>query len=106
VRDCDGRRYRRLPPNDGGSTEEQAHSGHGYQDYYEPLYWAAYHNIFKQGILGDVYAIEAARHSYNSGRVESEPDAVSFDPRPWGYASMEQLLNWRLYRQYSGRFDG
>jgi predicted dehydrogenase len=73
----------------------------GYQDYYEPLYWAAYHNIFKQGILGDVYAIEAARHSYNSGRVESEPDAVSFDPRPWGYASMEQLLNWRLYRQYS-----
>jgi len=39
----------------------------GYQDYYEPLYWAAYHNIFKQGILGDVYAIEAARHSYNSG---------------------------------------
>lgn len=73
----------------------------GYQDYYEPLYWAAYHNIFKQGILGEVYAIEAARHSYNSGRVESEPGAVSFDPRPWGYASMEQLINWRLYRQYS-----
>ncbi len=73
----------------------------GYQDYYEPLYWAAYHNIFKQGILGDVYTIEAARHNYNSGRVENEAGAVSFDPRPWGYASLEQLLNWRLYRQYS-----
>ena len=73
----------------------------GYQDYYEPLYWAAYHNIIKQGILGDVYTIEAARHNYNSGRVENDAGAVTFDPRPWGYASLEQLLNWRLYRQYS-----
>jgi predicted dehydrogenase len=73
----------------------------GYQDYYEPLYWAAYHNIMKQGILGEVYAIEAAWHSYNSGRVEKDAGAASFDPRPWGYASLEQLLNWRLYRKYS-----
>jgi predicted dehydrogenase len=73
----------------------------GYQDYYERLYWAAYHNIMKQGILGEVYTIEAAWHSYNSGRVENDAGAASFDPRPWGYASLEQLLNWRLYRQHS-----
>jgi predicted dehydrogenase len=78
----------------------------GYQDYYEPLYWAAYQNIMKQGILGEVYTIEAARHSYNSGRVENEAGAASFDPRPWGYASLEQLLNWRLYRKYSDGLMG
>jgi predicted dehydrogenase len=73
----------------------------GYQDYYEPLYWAAYHNIMKQGILGEIFTIEAAWHSYNSGRVVNDAGAASFDPRPWGYASFEQLLNWRLYRKYS-----
>lgn len=73
----------------------------GYQDFYEPLYWAAYHNIIRQGILGDVYTVEAACHSSSSGRVESDSGATSFDPRPWGYASLDQLLNWRLYRRYS-----
>jgi predicted dehydrogenase len=74
----------------------------GYQDYYEPLYWAAYRNIMKQGILGDVFTIEAASHSSSSGRMESDPGAKSFDPRPWGYATLDQLLNWRLYKRYSG----
>ncbi len=78
----------------------------GYQDYYEPLYWAAYHNIMKQGILGEVYAIEAVWHSYNSGRVENDAGGANFDPRPWGYASLEQLLNWRLYRKYSDGLMG
>jgi predicted dehydrogenase len=73
----------------------------GYQDYYHPLYWAAYHNIMKQGLLGDVYSIEAAWHSYTSGRLEAQSDAVPFDPRPWGYASADELLNWRLFRRYS-----
>lgn len=78
----------------------------GYQDYYEPLYWAAYQNIMKQGILGEVYTIEAAWHSYNSGRVENDASGATFDPRPSGYASPEQLLNWRLYRKYSDGLMG
>jgi predicted dehydrogenase len=73
----------------------------GYQDFYQPLYWAAYHHIMKQGLLGDVYSVEAAWHSYGSGRLESAPDGMAFDSRPWGYASSDQLLNWRLYRRYS-----
>ena len=73
----------------------------GYQDFYQPHYWAAYHNIVKQGLLGDVYSIEAAWHSYNSGKFEDEPGAVPFDPKPWGYASMDELVNWRLYRRFS-----
>lgn len=73
----------------------------GYQNYYEPLYWAAYRNIVKQGVLGDIYSVEAACHSSDSGYVSKELDAVSFDPQPWGYSSLEQLANWRLYRRYS-----
>jgi len=73
----------------------------GYQDFYEPLYWAAYRNIVKQGVLGDVYTVKAVWNSYSSGRVDHLPDAVSFDPRPWGFASLEELSNWRLYRRYS-----
>jgi hypothetical protein len=73
----------------------------GYQDYYQPLYWAAYHNIMMPGLLGDVYSVEAAWHNYSSGRLEGDPGAATFDPRPWGYASADELLNWRLFRRYS-----
>lgn len=78
----------------------------GYQDFYQPLYWAAYRNIIKQGLLGDIYTIEAAWHSPTSGRIAVDPGAPSFDPRPWGYASMEQLVNWRLYERYSNGLMG
>jgi predicted dehydrogenase len=73
----------------------------GHQEYYEPLYWAAYHNIVKQGVLGDIYTVETASHSYNPGRVQSVAEASNFDPRQWGYASVEELSNWRLYRRCS-----
>lgn len=65
----------------------------GYQHYYEPLYWAAYHNIVKQGLLGNLYTVESVCHSDSSGRVKSEPGDANFDPRPWGFASLDQLLN-------------
>ncbi len=68
----------------------------GYQDFYEPAYWAAYRNIVKQGLLGEVYSVEAACHTSDSGRVVNEPSGASFDPTPWGYSSPEHLLNWRL----------
>jgi predicted dehydrogenase len=82
----------------------------GYQDFYQPLFWAAYRNIVKQGLLGDVYTVEAAWHSATSGRIAADPGASSFDPhfdpRPWGYASVEQLVNWRLYQRYSNGLMG
>jgi predicted dehydrogenase len=78
----------------------------GYQDYYQPLYWAAYHNIMMPGLLGDVYSVEAAWHNYSSGRLEGDPGAATFDPRPWGYASADELLNWRLFRRYSDGLMG
>ena len=78
----------------------------GYQDFYEPAYWAAYRNIVKQGLLGEVYSVEAACHTSNSGRLVNEPNAVSFDPLPWGYSSPEDLLNWRLDRRHSNGLMG
>ena len=78
----------------------------GYQDFYQPLYRAAYRNIVTQGLLGDVYTVEAAWHSPTSGRIAADPGAPSFDPRPWGYASMEQFVNWRLYQRYSNGLMG
>jgi predicted dehydrogenase len=78
----------------------------GYQDYYQPLYWAAYHNIMKQGLLGDVYSVETAWHSYSSGRLENAPEDVAFDARLWGYSSPDQLLNWRLHRRYANGLMG
>jgi predicted dehydrogenase len=73
----------------------------GYQEYYDPLYWAAYHNIIQAGLLGDIHTVKGTWHSYDSGRVKNAMNDVSFDPRPWGYESEDQLRNWRLYRRYS-----
>jgi predicted dehydrogenase len=27
---------------------------------------------------------------------------INFDPRPWGYPDLEHLINWRMYKVYSG----
>ncbi|HTW78090.1 MAG TPA: Gfo/Idh/MocA family oxidoreductase [Terracidiphilus sp.] len=73
----------------------------GYQDFYQPHYWAAYRNIVMKGVLGDVYTVEGAWHVATSGRVKTTSGTGNFDPRAWGYPSLDELLNWRLYRRYS-----
>jgi len=73
----------------------------GYQHLFHSVYRSAYQNIVKEGLLGGVYSIEAAWHSYTSGRLQAGPGTPPFDPRPWGYASVDDLLNWRLFQRYS-----
>ena len=73
----------------------------GYQHRFHSTYLSAYQNIVEEGLLGEVYSIEAAWHSYTSGRLQASPDAPPFDPRPWGYASADDLLNWRLFHRHS-----
>jgi predicted dehydrogenase len=73
----------------------------GYQEYYSPHYRAAYRNLLQNELLGEVYTVEAAWHNSSSGRKEVAATGVTFDPRPWGYASLDELVNWRLYRRYS-----
>ncbi len=88
------------------AQKNKVHLAIGYQECYQQHYRAAYRNIVKPGILGDIYTVVATRHSNDSGRLELSPGAMSFDPRLWGYASPEQLLNWRLYRRYSNGLTG
>jgi predicted dehydrogenase len=73
----------------------------GYQRYYNPIYQAAYNNIVKQGLLGDVYYARLAWHRNSTWRRKEEPPSPDFDPSRWGYPDWEHLLNWRMYSQYS-----
>jgi predicted dehydrogenase len=73
----------------------------GYQRYYNPVYQAAYNNIVKQGLLGDVYFARLVWHRNANWRRTEEPPSANFDPSRWGYPDWEHLLNWRLYKRYS-----
>lgn len=73
----------------------------GYQRYYNPIYQAAYSNIIKQGLLGDIYHARLVWHRNSTWRRNEEAPAPNFDPSRWGYPDWEHLLNWRMYRKYS-----
>jgi predicted dehydrogenase len=73
----------------------------GYQRFYNPIYQAAYSNIIKQGLLGDVYYSRLAWHRNATWRKTEDPPSPNFDPSRWGYPDWEHLLNWRMYRKYS-----
>jgi predicted dehydrogenase len=74
----------------------------GYQRFYNPMYQAAYENIILPGLLGDIHYARLVWHRNGSWRRNEDPPAPSFDPKPWGYPDWEHLLNWRMYRHYSG----
>ncbi len=73
----------------------------GYQRYYNPVYQAAYENIVKQGLLGDVYFARLVWHRNANWRRQEDPPSPDFNPSRWGYPDWERLLNWRLYKRYS-----
>lgn len=73
----------------------------GYQRYYNPIYQAAYENIIKQGLLGEIYHARLAWHRDSTWRKKEEPPTANFDPSRFGYPDWEHLLNWRMYRKYS-----
>jgi len=73
----------------------------GYQRFYNPMYQAAYENIILPGLLGDVHFARLVWHRNGSWRRTEDPPP-QLDPRPWGYPDWDHLLNWRMYRQYSG----
>ena len=74
----------------------------GYQRFYNPIYQAAYENIIRAGLLGDVHYARLVWHRNSSWRRNEEAPPPPYDPKPWGYPDWEHLLNWRMYRQYSG----
>ena len=73
----------------------------GYQRFYNPIYQAAYNNIIKQGVLGDVYYARLTWHRNTDWRKKEGPPSPDFNPSQWGYPDWEHLINWRMYRKYS-----
>jgi predicted dehydrogenase len=73
----------------------------GYQRYYNPMYQAAYNNVIKQGLLGEVYFARLVWHRNSTWRRQEEPPSANYDAGRWGYPDWEHLLNWRMYKQYS-----
>ena len=73
----------------------------GYQRYYNPIYQAAYENIIKPGMLGEIYHARLAWHRNSTWRKKEDPPSPNFDPSKFGYPDWEHLLNWRMYRKYS-----
>jgi predicted dehydrogenase len=73
----------------------------GYQRYYNPVYQAAYNNIVKQGVIGDMYFARLVWHRNANWRRKEDPPTANFDPSKYGYPDWEHLVNWRLYKQYS-----
>lgn len=79
----------------------------GHQRRSNRLY-ASVFKMIRDGLIGDVYHIRTLWHRNTEWRrdlKEIEPDlrklSPNFDPTRWGYASLDQLVNWRLYRKCS-----
>ena len=86
-------------------VEAQRRSGKvleiGHQRYYNPIYQAAYEGIVKAGTLGELYHARLVWHRNGNWRRKAELPSPDYDPAKWGYPTIDHLINWRLYNQYS-----
>ena len=86
-------------------VEAQRRSGKvleiGHQRYYNPIYQAAYEGIVKAGTLGELYHARLVWHRNGNWRRKTELPSPDYSPARWGYPTMDHLINWRLYNQYS-----
>ena len=82
----------------------------GHQRHYSVLYDNA-NDLVKQGLLGDIKFIRASWHRNNSfpdrdSWVKKVPDedkkALEQSVSQYGFDSLEQLVNWRLYNKTGG----
>lgn len=76
----------------------------GHQRFYNPLYHKA-KQMIDEGLLGDIYHVRALWHRNTDWRRPVDPNwegAFGDFVRRFGYDSVEHLINWRLYRKYSG----
>jgi predicted dehydrogenase len=73
----------------------------GHQRYYNPIYQASYEGIVKTGLLGEVHHARLVWHRNGNWRRKAEPPSPDYSAAQWGYPTLDHLINWRLYRQYS-----
>ncbi|RPI89653.1 MAG: hypothetical protein EHM42_02640 [Planctomycetaceae bacterium] len=80
----------------------------GHQRHYSILYANA-NDLVAQGLLGDIKFIRASWHRNNSfpnsdswlKKIPAE-DASIAEIQKWGFDSIDQLINWRLFRKTGG----
>ncbi|MFW6162819.1 MAG: Gfo/Idh/MocA family protein [Planctomycetota bacterium] len=74
----------------------------GHQRRYSPFYGHAMKLMRKDKALGAITTVQAHWHRNGPWRraVPKDPPAIDF--KKWGYESLEHLINWRLYTDYSG----
>jgi len=70
----------------------------GQQRRSNPLYYLAERMIQKEGAIGEVLRVDAFWDRWSDWKRELP--AVKKDFSPWGFPSLNHLVNWRLYRQY------
>jgi predicted dehydrogenase len=54
----------------------------------------------RDGALGKITHIRC--HWHRNGDWRRPVPKSDFDPRPYGYPDLEHLINWRMYKKYSG----
>ena len=71
----------------------------GYQHRFDPVI-RKISAMCLDGALGTVTHLRCTWHRNASWR--RPVPKVNFDPSPWGYPDLEHLINWRMYKRYSG----
>jgi predicted dehydrogenase len=71
----------------------------GHQHRFDPVIRKVV-DMSRDGALGKVTHIRCMWH--RNGNWRRPVPQVNFDPRPWGYPDLEHLINWRMYKPYSG----
>lgn len=71
----------------------------GHQHRFDPVIHKVV-DMSRDGALGKVTHIRCMWH--RNGDWRRPVPKLNFDPRPWGYPDLEHLINWRMYKRYSG----
>ena len=71
----------------------------GHQHRFDPVIHKVV-DMSRDGALGKVTHIRCMWH--RNGDWRRPVPKVAFDPSPWGYPDLEHLINWRMYKRYSG----
>ncbi len=78
----------------------------GHQRRANPLYASA-KKMIEEGLIGEIYYARTLWHRNGDWRrdvpdlAELQKKEPQFDPTRYGYGSLEELVNWRLYEKYS-----
>ncbi len=71
----------------------------GHQHRFDPVINRVV-EMCRQGALGTITHIRC--HWHRNGNWRRPVPKSDFDPQAWGYPSLDHLINWRMYRKYSG----